>query len=492
MASIHRPFAVPLLLLAQVPLLMIVLVVLALRLEDERARVSAQVDARAQSLSLALTSYVQGVEGHLRVLANEVPEEGGELAAFLRDAQAVLQVTGLEGIRLATPAGATLLQVGSALHEGTLSPAREPTHFLFAVSVDRAGRRHVLAAHLRPRDLLAAIEHVGVPIVPSGWGLRIMDPDGRAVTDGFDAASGFGLAAVHRSAVNGWQAQVSAPASAVYASVWKSAGRELLLLLLAVVLAPPLAWQLVRSLRQGATFTDSELQHELLHEVEARQQAVARELHDSVGSSLSGIGLLLSTGRRLTRETQLLKVLDKAQEQVTKSAQQVRQISRGMMPVGQAAGGLLPALQQMTEEISGIQGIRCTVLARGDFRDLPATQGTHLFRIVQEATGNAMRHGRAPYIRILLARAGRNCRLTIVDNGCGCNPELLYGASGGMGMRSMRKRAAAIGGSMELLAQPGRGLRVRIGWIAAPSTWDDGGVERQHPKPLTAAREAPS
>ena len=486
MASHHRPFAVPLLLLAQMPLLLLVpLIVLALRLQDERVRVFAQLDAQAQSVSVALTSYLQGVEGHLRMLARRVPDGPAQVEAFLRAAEGVQEVTGIDRIRLANAAGDTLLLVHAPGLDAT--PSQQP--FLLAVPVEREAGHQVLTAHIAPHTIRAAIHTAGAP---ASWEVRITAPDGRTLTEGREAGPGPRLMRARQSRVEGWGTQVSAPASTVYASLWQSAGRELLLVLLAMVLAPPLAWQLVRSLRNGSGSTDNAL-HELLHDIEIRQQAIARELHDSVGSSLSAIGLLVSSARGYTEEPRSLKILDKAQQQVTRTVQQVRQISRGMMPVGQEVGGLLPALEQWAEEVGAIRGVHCTVSARGCFEDVPAAQGTHLFRIVQEAAGNALRHGHAAHLRILLARAGLRCRLTIVDDGRGCDPAMLLAASRGLGMRSMRTRAEAIGGSLDVLARPGRGVRLRVGWLVPPAGWKDSGVRSVGWfEPATASRQAAS
>ena len=468
MLAYRRSYGFPLL-LAQVPLLLVPLLVLGLRLEDERTRVRAQLDVHAQSTMLALANYLQAVEGHLRLLSLRLPEDGGAPAAFLREAQAVQRVTGVDAIRLSAQTGDTMLQVRTASPTPAPMGVQEPP-FLVMVRVERQGARQELAAHLLPRNLLAVVEPVGVP---SGWNVRIVSPDGRVVDRGsLKPAAGSALARVRYLPIAGWRTEVSAPTSAVYASLWQSAGRELLLLVLAVVLLPPLAWRLLRSARQVSGSPDSDLQHQMLIQVEERQQAMARELHDSVGSSLSGIAMLLSTAQHMTERAGYLRILDTAQQQVAESVQQVRQISRGMMPVGTEAGGLLSALVQLAAEISSIEDVRCTVLARGTFDDVPATHGTHLFRIVQEATGNALRHGQARRIRILLARAGGCCRLSVMDDGRGCTPQKILGRSGGLGMRSIRSRAKAIGGSLEVLAQRGRGVRLRVAWLA-PADWID-------------------
>lgn len=211
---------------------------------------------------------------------------------------------------------------------------------------------------------------------------------------------------------------------------------------------------------------NSELERALIKEAENRQAATARELHDAVGSSLAGVSLLLGTAYSFIREPEAAALIAKSQEQVMMTTQQVRQISRGIMPVGQERGALVPALEHFAANLSLVPGITCTVRSRGDFEGVSPEIGGHLFRIVQEATTNALRHGHALRVRITLVRAGKWCRLTIRDDGRGCEPAAVSGRSAGIGMKSMRARAEAIGGRFSVIASPGRALKVQVSWLA--------------------------
>ena len=208
-------------------------------------------------------------------------------------------------------------------------------------------------------------------------------------------------------------------------------------------------------------------QRELQRQTELCQQAIARELHDAVGSSLAGIGLLLATARRLAQETRAEPLIARCQEQVTRTIQQIGRISRSMMPAGQERGGLLPALEQFALDTSVAGAVTCTVRVRGEFSDVPPLAATHLFRIVQEATGNALRHGKARHVRIRLVQYGQCFCLGVSDDGAGCDPSLLAGLGSGLGVRSMRMRAHSIGGRLQLRSRPGHGLLVRVTWSAA-------------------------
>lgn len=202
----------------------------------------------------------------------------------------------------------------------------------------------------------------------------------------------------------------------------------------------------------------------LMRQVDVRQGEIARELHDAVGSSLAGISLLLGGGRALANDARLAALLQKAQEQVAGAAERLRRISRGLMPAGSDAGALLPALEQFAQDIGELQGVTCTVRWRGEFTDVSPTVGGHLFRIVQEATANALRHGRAKHLRLRLAQAERACSLTISDDGAGCDFRVLPRSHPGIGLQSMEARAGAIDGKLEIRCAGSGGCTVRVCW----------------------------
>jgi len=81
------------------------------------------------------------------------------------------------------------------------------------------------------------------------------------------------------------------------------------------------------------------------------------------------------------------------------------------------------------------------------------------YRVGQEALHNALRHSGAKEISVTLSRTARRVILEISDDGTGFDPEL---ASGGLGLASMRERAAAVGGTLRITSAPGAGTRVRL------------------------------
>lgn len=314
------------------------------------------------------------------------------------------------------------------------------------------------------------------------------------------------LAALDRLPPSGWTAMVGVPAEILYAPVWSSAlaiaAGAAVLLLVALVLALRLRRHIVRSMADlvdeaHAVSTDASARplafreaSELRERVRANASALARTraeidrvhalferafvagmdrrhaqvadwLHDRVGTTLAGLALLSTQLRPASAAAhEMVRTL---QRQAQHAAVAARQISLGVMPAGEQQGGLPAALEQLAHDCGGF-GRRCAFRHRGDFSDLPAAAAAHLYRIAQEALGNAVRHGRPRRIRVLLARHGTCCRLTVDDDGAGYaagSPEL-GPAPPGMGLRSMRARAHAIDGSIAFTRSPLGGARVRV------------------------------
>jgi len=200
-----------------------------------------------------------------------------------------------------------------------------------------------------------------------------------------------------------------------------------------------------------------------LSAMEERQAQIARELHDSVGGSLTAVSLLLHAARGLA-DPQVLPLLERTQTYIASTALDIRRIARGILPAGDGPGVLLPALEQLAHDLSVDRQVQCCVRGRGDFRDVPSSTGTHVHRIVQEAATNAIRHGGATELRIVLVATRSAFRATLSDNGKGCDPAALSGLRTGMGIRSMHARARVIGGRVQVLQRPGGGCRVRVSW----------------------------
>lgn len=208
-------------------------------------------------------------------------------------------------------------------------------------------------------------------------------------------------------------------------------------------------------------------QRALMQQMHRRQAEIASELHDNVGSTLTGASLLLAQlGPRLAPADRAL--LDRALAQLEQAIANLRQVSRGLLPAGEQQGALPAALEQLVAQFDR-PGARCSFVSRGDFSRLSPEAAGHLFRIAQEAVANAVRHSATTRIRVMLSGAGPVGRLTIDDDGIGMRPQDLE-LHPGIGLRSMRARALAIDADIQFADSPLGGARVRVAFaLPAPA-----------------------
>lgn len=209
----------------------------------------------------------------------------------------------------------------------------------------------------------------------------------------------------------------------------------------------------------------------LVAELEKQQSAIARELHDSLGSELAGISLMLGGLKAFRPEdAALLARLDGVLDQLEAAVEITRSLARGLMPVDTHAGAFWRALEKLASDWTLLKGVPCEFRMYGEFDHVPAETGTHLYRIAQEAIANALRHGKATLIRLRLTDIVPDLMLEIEDNGAGFHAAITSAMhSGGVGLRSMMARAKTIGGHIEFSSVQPVGSCVRVIWPSDPS-----------------------
>lgn len=192
------------------------------------------------------------------------------------------------------------------------------------------------------------------------------------------------------------------------------------------------------------------LEQEVLDISTQEKHRVGRDLHDSLGQKLTGASYL---SRALAEELSGSNVLQKetaerVNEILKEAVAQSRRIARGLSPVELSEGGLAEALVHLAKETSQVFGIRCTFHGEGAPHIAPGATATNLYQIAQEAVNNAVKHGGASEITILLENESAVGELVVEDNGKGLPAETPK--RGGMGLRIMRYRANVIGGEFKL------------------------------------------
>lgn len=195
-------------------------------------------------------------------------------------------------------------------------------------------------------------------------------------------------------------------------------------------------------------------------EATARERRrIGQDLHDSIGQTLTGISLLSRSLSNLLRRdghgghddaSQISGLADEA-------SNQIRQISRGLMPSEIVQQGLLASLRRLAQVTTASCGILCETRLDASLKFADVAVETHLYRITQEAVNNAVRHSGASRIDIVVSEANGMQQLEVIDNGRWVEPEADVV---GIGLKTMEYRASVVGGRLRVDTAPHGGTRV--------------------------------
>lgn len=196
------------------------------------------------------------------------------------------------------------------------------------------------------------------------------------------------------------------------------------------------------------------------------QSRIARDLHDGLGQELTGIALILESLRSRPPEdpSVLRHDLGDVLAMVRNTIGELRSIAAGLSPAALERGGLAGATRAMLDRLAG----QDSVTVEGSVRlraEPPPEVAAELFRILQEAVTNALRHSGGGRISVELTGNERRARLLVTDDGVGVSPQATQ--SGGLGLKMMRYRAQLIGASLRLGPATPRGTQLSVTWSAA-------------------------
>ena len=191
---------------------------------------------------------------------------------------------------------------------------------------------------------------------------------------------------------------------------------------------------------------------------EGERQRVARELHDEVGQTLTGV-MLQVEGLAARIPEELREDLDELRETARSGAEDVRRIVRSLRPEALEDLGLPSALAALATAFHDQAGVR---VERRLEAGLPLSEEQELvfYRVAQEAITNVARHAAASRVEIQLRRDDAGVLLMVRDDGVGLTPPT-NGAS--HGIRGMRERAMLIGAQLTIDRPPDGGTEVRLG-----------------------------
>jgi PAS domain S-box-containing protein len=199
---------------------------------------------------------------------------------------------------------------------------------------------------------------------------------------------------------------------------------------------------------------------------EDERRRIAREIHDGLGQMLTAIKFnleiledLITVGREGQDRIHDMKAL---LDDVMKEA---REISYNLMPSVLDDFGLIPALQLLSEQFTNRTTVKARFHTSGITERLDPQIEIGLYRIAQESLNNVAKHAEATEVNLQFIRYSDGIRLVIEDNGKGIieKPNILRAIDrGGMGLVSMRERAASFGGILEIDSTPKSGTFITV------------------------------
>ena len=206
-----------------------------------------------------------------------------------------------------------------------------------------------------------------------------------------------------------------------------------------------------------------QLSRQLIQVQEDERRALARELHDEMGQTLTAISVTAAYLERNAEKLEARRIVECAQDlrrDVRTSGDQLRAMLQHLRPYGLDAQGVKSALRELVSSWQQREsGIRFTLEMPNDLPPLAEELGLTLYRVIQEALTNVVRHSRAKHCRVnIVAELGMLC-LEVVDDGCGLAAD---GPSRRGGLLGIEERLAMVGGSLVFKNRQTQGLHLQI------------------------------
>ncbi len=198
------------------------------------------------------------------------------------------------------------------------------------------------------------------------------------------------------------------------------------------------------------------LSAELVRAQENERRALARELHDEVGQSLSAILMEAENAEFAGSVEGVREHLASVRSLAEKTVNEVRDLALLLRPSMLDDFGLVPALNWHAREMSKRTGLNVVVTADDVAGELPDEHKTCIYRLVQEAVNNSARHANARTVEVFLHRENNHVLFSVRDDGSGFDTRYVRG----LGLLGMEERVRRLGGRLEIDSQPGRGTTV--------------------------------
>jgi signal transduction histidine kinase len=243
---------------------------------------------------------------------------------------------------------------------------------------------------------------------------------------------------------------------------------EIVRLIVFVFEGAVISWLVERLRLAGETIRSKNLELRALTDHQQRlreeeQKRIAREVHDELGQSLTGLKMNMhllkgQVNARDSESSSVEKSIDDLMQLTDSTITTVRRIASELRPSLLDDFGLVSAVEWQTQEFERRTSIPCSFASDCDSIDLGPDSNTAMYRVVQEALTNIARHADAASVSVDLATAASEVRISISDDGKGIDTSSRKAPS--LGLIGMQERSRMIGGELHITGSPSKGTTV--------------------------------
>lgn len=208
---------------------------------------------------------------------------------------------------------------------------------------------------------------------------------------------------------------------------------------------------------------EERIMNAIMNASDGEKQRISKEIHDGLQQTLTIAALNLEFIKK--EKSKLSKLIqDKFElgwEYLKKGMEDTRSIAHRLMPKAIEDFGLVAVLSDMVDQMSVSTGIEFEFITNMEDMRIQIGAETNLYKLVQEAINNIIKHSKSNYVTIQYMKFGDQIQLIIEDDGQGFNPNKLN-KNTGFGLASMKSRATALGATIEIDSQPGHGTTLIV------------------------------
>jgi signal transduction histidine kinase/HAMP domain-containing protein len=228
-----------------------------------------------------------------------------------------------------------------------------------------------------------------------------------------------------------------------------------------------------------------QLLEKLITAQEEERRRIARELHDDASQSLAALAISLDgiADALPTRNRDAKHKLELLRQQAIQTLSRIRNLALELRPSALDDLGLTMAIDWYAKDYLANHGIEVEIEVAGDEVKLPSYTETMLFRIVQEALTNIVKHAAASRVTVKVEFAADTVVAQVTDDGAGFDVDSAMGSGGmrrNLGIHGMTERATLLGGRFAIRSRRGEGTRLRV---EVPLEEEDSGHERDSGTP---------